>query len=85
MKGKPLTVFILFLLSGTNYFAQGKRARDYDVPFNGTPGEFNSITVLAGANVAHTTIMNGEGLAGINGNKVHGLPKQAIIHFFRKV
>jgi D-aminopeptidase len=38
-----------------------KRARDLGVPFDGTPGPFNSITDVAGVNVGHSTIIAGEG------------------------
>ena len=61
MTGKPLTVLILFFLAGPICIAQGKRARDYGVPFNGTPGKFNSITDVAGVTVGHTTIIKGDG------------------------
>jgi L-aminopeptidase/D-esterase-like protein len=37
------------------------RARDLGVPFEGTPGRFNSITDVAGVEVGHVTIIRGEG------------------------
>ena len=37
------------------------RARDLGVPFDGTPGEFNAITDVAGIEVGHTTLVEGEG------------------------
>lgn len=37
------------------------RARDLGVPFDGTPGAFNSITDVAGVEVGGTTIIRGDG------------------------
>jgi D-aminopeptidase len=37
------------------------RARDLGVPFEGTPGQFNAITDVAGVEVGYTTIVRGEG------------------------
>lgn len=37
------------------------RARDLGVPFEGTPGQHNAITDVAGVEVGHTTIIRGEG------------------------
>jgi len=37
------------------------RARDLGVPFDGTPGQFNAITDVAGVEVGYTTISRGEG------------------------
>ncbi|MGB7792552.1 MAG: P1 family peptidase, partial [Terrimicrobiaceae bacterium] len=37
------------------------RARDLGVPFDGTPGELNAITDVAGIEVGHTTLVEGEG------------------------
>jgi L-aminopeptidase/D-esterase-like protein len=42
--------------------AQSKaRARDLGIPFEGTPGPLNAITDVAGVEVGHTTIIQGEG------------------------
>lgn len=41
--------------------AQEKRARDWGVPFDGTPGRYNAITDVAGVTVGHVTILKGEG------------------------
>jgi L-aminopeptidase/D-esterase-like protein len=42
--------------------AQGvKRARDYGVPFNGTPGVYNAITDVPGVTVGEVTIIRGRG------------------------
>jgi D-aminopeptidase len=37
------------------------RARDLGIPFEGTPGKFNSITDVAGVEVGYTTLISGEG------------------------
>ena len=37
------------------------RARDLGVPFDGTPGPFNTITDVPGVTVGHTTLIFGEG------------------------
>ncbi len=37
------------------------RARDLGIPFDGTPGQFNAITDIAGVEVGYTTIVSGEG------------------------
>jgi hypothetical protein len=37
------------------------RARDLGVPFDGTPGPFNSITDVAGVEVGYKTLISGEG------------------------
>jgi L-aminopeptidase/D-esterase-like protein len=41
--------------------AQTKRARDYGVPFDGTPGPYNAITDVAGVTVGQTTLISGDG------------------------
>jgi D-aminopeptidase len=38
-----------------------KRARDYGVPFEGTPGTFNAITDVPGVTVGEVTIIRGNG------------------------
>src|SRR5213596_3199441 len=37
------------------------RARDLGIPFEGTPGKFNAITDVPGAEVGYTTLISGEG------------------------
>ena len=37
------------------------RARDLGIPFDGTPGKFNSITDVPGVEVGYTTLISGEG------------------------
>jgi D-aminopeptidase len=41
--------------------AQNKRARDWGIPFDGTPGKWNAITDVAGVEVGHRTIIEGSG------------------------
>jgi L-aminopeptidase/D-esterase-like protein len=41
--------------------AQNKRARDWGVPFDGNPGQWNAITDVAGVEVGHRTIIEGSG------------------------
>jgi L-aminopeptidase/D-esterase-like protein len=41
--------------------AQKPRARDIGVPFEGTPGQWNAITDVAGVEVGMTTLISGEG------------------------
>ena len=38
-----------------------KRARAIGIPFDGTPGQFNDITDVAGVEVGYATILRGEG------------------------
>ena len=40
---------------------KGLRARDLGVPFEGTPGNLNAITDVAGVEVGYTTLISGEG------------------------
>ncbi|HEX8597638.1 MAG TPA: P1 family peptidase [Chloroflexia bacterium] len=37
------------------------RARDFGIPFDGTPGPLNAITDVRGLEVGHTTLVSGEG------------------------
>jgi D-aminopeptidase len=37
------------------------RARDLGIPFDGTPGQFNSITDVTGVEVGYTTLISGDG------------------------
>jgi D-aminopeptidase len=56
-----VSVFV-FLLVPAPVCAQTKpRARDLGVPFDGTPGKFNSITDVKAVEVGHTTLISGEG------------------------
>lgn len=59
MKSKIFLLIFTFCLSST--YAQKPRARDLGVPFNGTTGEFNSITDVKGVEVGYSTIISGSG------------------------
>ncbi len=50
---------ILFVLA-FSAAAQPKRARDLGVPLDGTPGPLNAITDIAGIEVGHTTLIEGD-------------------------
>lgn len=56
---KFLSFIVLFITVSS--FAQNKRARDYGIPFDGTPGRYNAITDVGGVTVGHTTIKKGNG------------------------
>ncbi|MCP4724293.1 MAG: P1 family peptidase, partial [bacterium] len=59
---KVVISFVLLLLLHTAVSAQNKpRARDLGIPFDGTPGKFNTITDVKGVEVGHTTLITGEG------------------------
>ncbi len=52
-------IVLLFLLT-VEVMAQPKRARDLGVPFEGTPGTWNAITDVAGIEIGHTTLIEGD-------------------------
>lgn len=54
---------ILLTLMATLHLAAQTphRARDLQVPFDGTTGQFNAITDVPGVTVGHTTLISGEG------------------------
>ena len=54
-------ILIFLLLVTTAAFGQTKRARDYGIPFDGTPGKFNAITDVGNVTVGHSTIIKGNG------------------------
>ena len=58
-----IIISILSLVLTITSMAQEKkiRARDLGIPFDGTPGKFNAITDVAGVEVGHTTIIEGNG------------------------
>ena len=63
-KLKFLLPFLLTL--SISSLAQTKRARDYGIPFDGTPGKFNAITDVGNVAVGHSTLIKG------NGNLIKG-------------
>jgi D-aminopeptidase len=56
-------IIILLMASTTISFSQEKkpRARDIGIPFDGTPGKYNAVTDVAGVEVGHTTLIEGNG------------------------
>ncbi|HXV60335.1 MAG TPA: P1 family peptidase, partial [Vicinamibacteria bacterium] len=51
----------LIVIASLDSLALGQtRARDLGVPFEGSPGELNAITDVAGVEVGHTTLITGE-------------------------
>lgn len=59
MKNAILLLILSFTLSVS--FGQKPRARDLGVPFNGTTGQWNSITDVKGVEVGYSTIISGSG------------------------
>ncbi len=59
MKNAILLLILSFTLSVS--FGQKPRARDLGVPFNGTTGQWNSITDVKGVEVGYSTILSGSG------------------------
>jgi len=58
---KHLLITWLIAYTTTLSMAQGVRARDLGIPFDGTPGYFNAITDVSGIEVGYTTLISGEG------------------------
>ncbi|UCC85031.1 MAG: P1 family peptidase [Gemmatimonadota bacterium] len=55
-------LFLAFLVVAVNgASAQSVRARDLGIPFDGEPGPLNAITDVAGVEVGHVTLVEGEG------------------------
>lgn len=61
MADKMKFIFSFFLLVALVSTAQTKRARDYGIPFDGTPGKYNAITDVGNVTVGHSTIIKGSG------------------------
>jgi len=57
-----LTAILLVGASGVAAEAHKPRARDLGIPFDGTPGKWNSITDVPGVEVGYSTIIRGDGL-----------------------
>jgi L-aminopeptidase/D-esterase-like protein len=55
----PLLV-VFFCVGSAEAQALKPRARDLGVPFDGTPGTWNAITDVAGVEVGHTTLIEGD-------------------------
>jgi D-aminopeptidase len=57
-----VSMFLVLVSLAAVSFGQTKpRARDLGVPFAGDPGPLNAITDVAGVEVGHTTLVQGEG------------------------
>ena len=54
-------IFALSFLYALSSFGQKPRARDLGVPFDGIPGQNNSITDVQGVEVGYSTIISGTG------------------------
>jgi D-aminopeptidase len=48
---------IVVLLAGVSSAGEAPRARDLEIPFDGTPGTLNAITDVAGVTVGHATVI----------------------------
>src|SRR4051812_10812724 len=48
-------------VSAATLTPKADRARDLGIPFDGTPGQLNAITDVAGVEVGYTSIIVGEG------------------------
>lgn len=62
-----------------------KRARDWGVPFDGTPGPKNSITDVAGVLVGHSTVIDGEGEHAARTGVTAVLPNREIKRVFAAI
>ena len=54
-------LFLVFFYAPSTWAEPKPRARDLGIPFEGTPGALNAITDVAGVEVGHTTLIEGEG------------------------
>ena len=61
VKHCPSLVFLGCLCAFGAALADGTRARDLGIPFAGQPGSLNAITDVAGVEVGHVTLTEGEG------------------------
>ncbi len=53
-------LFLVFFYAPSTWAEPKPRARDLGIPFEGTPGALNAITDVAGVEVGHTTLIEGE-------------------------
>jgi L-aminopeptidase/D-esterase-like protein len=58
---RALGALVLLCLPGSLFAQAGPRARDLGIPFDGEPGPLNAITDVAGVEVGHVTLIEGEG------------------------
>jgi L-aminopeptidase/D-esterase-like protein len=57
----PVALLVVLLLCTPVSGQESPRARDLGVPFEGDPGPLNAITDVAGVEVGHVTLIEGEG------------------------
>jgi len=58
-----VAMFLAIALSAlTSFAAEGPRARDLGIPFEGQPGQMNAITDVGGVEVGHITLFEGNGV-----------------------
>ena len=58
---KKIITAILLLVACCHIVAQKPRARAIGIPFDGTPGKYNTITDVKGVEVGYSTIISGTG------------------------
>ena len=58
---RALCALVLLWLPAPVFAQSGPRARDLGIPFAGEPGPLNAITDVAGVEVGHVTLIEGEG------------------------
>ena len=56
-----LTLMLMFAIANAQTKPTKPRARDLGIPFDGTTGQFNAITDVAGVEVGLVTLISGEG------------------------
>jgi D-aminopeptidase len=56
-----LALFVMVQTTTAQTKPNKPRARDLGIPFDGTPGQFNAITDVAGVQVGQVTLISGEG------------------------
>ena len=54
---KPILLLSILLSANAAFGDDAPRARDLGIPFDGTPGELNAITDVAGVTVGHVTLI----------------------------
>ncbi|MEE9180188.1 MAG: P1 family peptidase, partial [Vicinamibacteria bacterium] len=54
-------LLLVFFYAQSTWAETKARARDLGIPFEGTPGALNAITDVAGVEVGHTTLVEGQG------------------------
>lgn len=61
LTARALALLLSLAFAACPHAADHPRARDLGVPFEGTPGQFNAITDVAGVLVGQTTLISGDG------------------------